>query len=66
MFNEDKAFEMIKKIKTLEFNIKNKKSIDLLDLFDEKLNEFMNYCLKYKKNGDYIFSEYERFIKQYA
>lgn len=66
MYNEGKAFEMVKKIKTLEYNIKVKKSKDLLDLFDEKLEEFINYCKKYKRNSDFVIEEYERLYRQYA
>jgi mRNA interferase MazF len=62
-FNEEKAFQMINHIKSLHKNIKLKQSKDLIGLFEEKVKEFKNYCLKYKKDTKIVMSEYDRINK---
>lgn len=59
-FNQEKAFEMIDKIKVLQRNISVKKSKDLIDICEEKISELINYCGQYYKNYDFVIKEYER------
>lgn len=60
MFEEDKAFRMVEHIKTLEQNIRVKKSHNLTDLLTEKYNELKEYCAKYRKDYNFILKEYDR------
>lgn len=60
MFNEQKAFELIQHIKKLQNNIKVKNSKELVDVLNDKIIEFKNYCLKYNRNYKEVISEYNR------
>lgn len=65
MFDEGKAFSMIEHIKSLQQNIKVKKSNNLVDILDDKVAELIEYCNKYRKNHRVIINEYNR-INNYA
>ena len=60
MFNEEHVFELIFNIKSLEQNIKTKKAINLVNLFNEKLNELIAYCNKHSKDYKHFLNEYDR------
>ena len=60
MFNESDAFKMIEHIKSLKKNIKTKKSLDLVDIFHEKVDVFVNYCHKYDKDYNNVIKEHAR------
>jgi len=64
-FDEEHAFDLIKHIKNLENNIKIKKSNNLVDIMEDKLNDLKEYCSKYKKNHQHYLQEYDR-INSYA
>ena len=59
-FDPSKAFEMINQMKLLKKNIKTKESKDLIKLFNEKLNEFKEYCKNYNINYEDVVNEYKR------
>ena len=59
-FDPNKAFEMINQMKLLKKNIKTKESKDLIKLFNEKLNEFKEYCKNYNINYEDVVNEYKR------
>jgi len=59
-FDEEHAFDLIKHIKLLENNIKIKKSHNLIDIMEGKLNDLKEYCLKYHKNHNVLMQEYDR------
>lgn len=63
MFNEQKAFELISHIKTLKRTVKTKQSDDLIDILNNKINEYKNYCLKYQKDYKLVWDEYSRLNK---
>ena len=65
MFNEEHVFELIFNIKSLEQNIKTKKAINLVNLFNEKLNELINYCNRHSKDYKHFLNEYDR-INNYS
>ncbi len=58
VFDESHACELIKQMKTLDQNIKIKRSKELISLLNEKVDEFINYCLKYQKNHLFVMREY--------
>ena len=60
MFNEEHVFELIFNIKSLEQNIKTKKANNLVNLFNEKLNELITYCNKHSKDYKHFLNEYDR------
>ena len=64
-FDEEHAFDLIKHIKNLENNIKIKKSNNLVDIMEDKLNDLKEYCSKYKKNHQHYLQEYDR-INSYS
>jgi len=64
-FDEEHAFDLIKHIKLLENNIKIKKSYNLVDIMEGKLNDLKEYCLKYHKNYKILLQEYDR-INNYS
>jgi len=64
-FDVEHAFELVKHIKLLENNIKIKKSHNLVDIMEDKLNDLKEYCSKYKKNHQHYLQEYDR-INNYA
>jgi len=59
-FDEEHAFKLIESIKHLENNIINKKANNLKDILQQKFNELINYCNKYKKDYKYVIQEYNR------
>lgn len=65
MFDENQAFKMVEHIKTLQENIKVKRSHNLVDLLDEKFNELIEYCKKYHKDHKFYIQEYDR-LNNYA
>ncbi len=65
MFDEDKVFKMIEHIKILENNIKTKQSKDLINILNQKVDDFFMYCKKYNKNHKIIFNEYNK-IQNYT
>ena len=64
-FDPNKAFEMINQMKLLKRNIKIKESKDLIQLFNEKVKEFINYCKNYNINHEDVMKEYKN-INNYA
>ena len=58
-FDSNKAFEMINQIRFLKKNIKIKESKDLIQLFNEKVKEFINYCKNYNINHEDVMKEYK-------
>lgn len=58
-FDESYANKLISQIKTLEQNIKIKKSKDLINLLNEKVEEFIIYCSKYRKNHLFVMQNYQ-------
>jgi len=64
-FNEEHAFKLIEHIRSLEQNIKLKKAHNLKDILQQKFNELINYCDKYKKDYKYVIQEFNR-INNYA
>jgi len=60
-FDTRRAYEMITNIRILKNNIKTKESKDLIKLFNEKLNEFKEYCKNYNINYEDVVNEYKRF-----
>lgn len=59
-FNDDIAFKFIEQIKVLEQNTRTKKSKGLINIFNDKVNAFTNYCKKYNKSIKGVVEEYER------
>jgi len=59
-FDEEHAFDLIKHIKLLENNIKIKKSHNLIDILNQKMDDLKEYCLKYHKNHKILLQEYDR------
>jgi len=59
-FDVEHAFELVRHIKNLEQNIKIKKSHNLVDIMEDKLNDLKEYCSKYKKNYQHYLQEYDR------
>lgn len=66
MFNDNKVIALIDQIKALQYNIEVKQSKDLINLLNEKADEFEKYCFKYYKNPDAIWNTYNRINVQYA
>jgi hypothetical protein len=64
-FNSDKAFALAKQIKSLERNIKTKKSHDLIELMNEKMAQLIEYCSKYRVDHKHMLLEYDR-VYNYA
>jgi len=64
-FDEEHAFSLAKHIKSLQDNIRIKKSHNLIDILNQKMNELIEYCSKYKKDYKYILQEYNR-INNYS
>ena len=62
MFNERQAYKMIEHIKALKKNIKIKKSVDLVDIFNDKADEFIAYCTKHSKDHNQIIKNYSSMI----
>ncbi len=62
IFNEGEAFKMIEHIKKLKQNIETQKSRDLIDVFNDKVDNFIKYCAKYGKNHDQVIKEYKRLM----
>lgn len=58
MFNERQAYKMIEHIKALKNNIKIKKSVDLVDIFNDKADEFIAYCNKHSKDHNQVIKNY--------
>ena len=58
-FDSNRAFEMINQIRFLKKNIKIKESKDLVQLFNEKVKEFINYCKNYNINHEDVMKEYK-------
>lgn len=63
MFNEQKAFQLISHIKTLKRTANTKPSHDLIDILNNKITEYKNYCLKYQKDYKLVWDEYSRLNK---
>jgi len=64
-FDEEHAFSLIQHIRSLEQNLKHKKAHNLKDILQEKFNELISYCDKYKKDYKYVIQEFNR-INNYA
>jgi len=64
-FDVEHAFSLAKHIKSLQDNIRIKKSHNLIDILNQKTNELIEYCSKYKKDHKYILQEFNR-INNYA
>lgn len=60
-FDEEKAFRMVEHLKALKYNIQNKKSHDLIEIFNEKFMDLSRYCKKHRKNYKYIFGKTKDF-----
>jgi mRNA interferase MazF len=60
MFNKDKAFTLYNHYKSLQYNIMNKQSKDLIEIANEKFYTFITYCRKHLKDYEIIIQEYER------
>jgi mRNA interferase MazF len=58
MFNEKQVYKMIEHIKVLKKNIKIKKSIDLVDIFNDKADELIAYCAKHSKDHNQVIKNY--------
>jgi len=65
MFDENKAFRMVEHIRSLEQNVKIKKSHNLIDILNQKMDDLKEYCLKYHKNYKILLQEYDR-INNYS
>ena len=59
-FDEEKIFKLISHIRSLENNVKIKKSHNLIALLNEKMSELINYCKKHKRDYKYVLNEYDR------
>jgi len=59
-FDEEKIFKLISHIRSLENNIKIKKSHNLIDILNQKMDDLKEYCSKYHKNHKIILQEYDR------
>lgn len=59
MYDRSHSFKLVEQIKALENNIKIKQSRDLIDMFDEKIEELAIYCKKYSRNIEGVLREYE-------
>lgn len=64
MFDEEIAFEMLKHIKTLNTVKKYHNSKTMVDILNDKIDEFELYCRKYYKDAKIIKSEFIRFEKE--
>jgi len=60
MFDENKVFSLISHIRSLEQNIRIKKSHNLIDILNQKMDDLKEYCSKYHKNHKIILQEYDR------
>jgi hypothetical protein len=65
MFDEHKAFKIVSHIQKLQQNIKIKKSNNLIDILDNKVEQLIEYCSKYHKNHKVVIAEYNR-LNNYA
>ena len=59
-FDEEKIFKLISHIRSLEQNIKIKKSHNLIDILNQKMDDLKKYCDKYRKNHKILLQEYDR------
>jgi len=59
-FDEEKIFKLISHIRSLENNIKIKKSHNLIDILNQKMDDLKEYCSKYHKNHKILLQEYDR------
>jgi len=59
MFDEGKAFELIRHIKLLQ-NMNNKKSSNFIEIINEKMGELIDYCGKHGKNLKIVMQEYDK------
>jgi len=64
-FDEEHAFDLIKHIKLLEQNVRIKKSHNLIDILNQKMDDLKEYCSKYHKNYKILLQEYDR-INNYS
>lgn len=60
MYNDDVAFELIEKIKTIEQNIKVKQSRDLFGILDDTYDKLKNYCKKHSRSHELVIRQYEK------
>lgn len=59
LYDSTHPFKLMAQIKILENNIKVKQSRDLIDMFDEKIDELAICCKKYGRSIESVMREYE-------
>lgn len=63
-YDDEIAFNKIRDIKVLEYNMKNKQAKDLIGIWRDKWEELKEYCDSHKVDYNVVMTEYEYLEKQ--